>query len=156
MADVSANSALRLNILGKKGMSKRTRQLILLFVSFFCGALLLCICSTLQKKMIGAPIMLKGYLVPFLFGGIFGVIIGLFINKIKGYNALLKERINTLENFLPICSNCKRIRKPDSDPNKMDSWEQIESYISTRTESRFSHGICPECMKKLYGDITDG
>ncbi|MCK5200750.1 MAG: PAS domain-containing protein [Spirochaetales bacterium] len=67
----------------------------------------------------------------------------------------LKSEISALESFLPICSNCKRIRKPDSNPKDMASWERMESYITQRTSSHFSHSICPECMKKLYGDIMD-
>ena len=73
---------------------------------------------------------------------------------------LLKKKIDELENalshirqlegILPICSNCKRIRLAGADTQNQDSWVQIESYISDRTETLFSHGICPECIKKLY------
>jgi len=136
-------------------MSNQKRHIIYVFISFFCGALLLCVFSTFQKKAIGAPLVMRGYLVPFGFGGISWGIIGFYISKMKEYNLLLKERVNTLESFLPICSNCKKIRKSNSDPKKMDSWLPIESYISAKTSSQFSHGICPECMKKLYGDILN-
>jgi hypothetical protein len=98
---------------------------------------------------------LKGYLVSFLFGGVSDTIVGIYIVKVKKLNAKLQQRINTLESFLPICSNCKKIRKPDSDLKKMDSWEQIESYISKKTSSQFTHSVCPECMKKLYGYISN-
>ena len=30
-------------------------------------------------------------------------------------------------------------------------WSQVEVYVRDRSEAEFSHGICPECMKKLYG-----
>jgi len=73
--------------------------------------------------------------------------------EIGKLNAQLQQRVNTLESFLPICANCKKIRKPDSDPKDMDSWDHIESYISERTSSQFSHGICPECREELYGDV---
>ena len=136
-------------------MSNKKRRTIFVFGSFFCGALLLCLFSTFQKKAIGAPIVIRGYFVPFVFGGISGGIIGFYISKIKEYNFLLQERVNTLESFLPICSSCKKIRKSNSDPKQMDSWVPIESYISAKTSSQFSHGICPECMKKLYGDILN-
>jgi len=136
-------------------MSNKKRRTIFVFGSFFCGALLLCLFSTFQKKAIGAPIVIRGYFVPFVFGGISGGIIGFYISKIKEYNFVLKERVNTLESFLPICSSCKKIRKSNSDPKQMDSWVPIESYISAKTSSQFSHGICPECMKKLYGDILN-
>ena len=83
-------------------MSKSKRRIIFVCIPFFCGALLLCFFSTFQKKAIGAPLVIRGYFVPFIFGGIFGGIIGFYISKIKEYNFLLKERVNTLESFLPI------------------------------------------------------
>ena len=58
----------------------------------------------------------------------------------------------TLSKFIPVCANCKKIRVEDSDPEEQQSWVHIESYISDKTSSQFSHGICPECTKKLYGD----
>lgn len=66
-----------------------------------------------------------------------------------------QSTIETLENILPICSNCKKIRKAGSDPKQMDSWQSIESYITQMTTARFSHGICPECLSKLYPEDTD-
>lgn len=56
----------------------------------------------------------------------------------------LLKRMKYLEGILPICSCCKRIRKED------DSWHQIESYIKEFSDAEFTHGICPECLKKLY------
>jgi hypothetical protein len=52
--------------------------------------------------------------------------------------------IRTLRGMLPICSSCKKIRNDDG------YWEQIDVYIRDHTEAEFSHGICPECAKKLY------
>jgi PAS domain S-box-containing protein len=57
------------------------------------------------------------------------------------------SRIKTLSGFLPICSSCKKIR------NDKGYWEQIEIYISNHSEADFSHGICPECARKLYPDF---
>jgi len=64
----------------------------------------------------------------------------------------LTLRVTELESLLPICSFCKRIRKPDSDPEKQESWETMEHYIHARTGSQFSHGLCPECLEKHYGE----
>ncbi len=58
--------------------------------------------------------------------------------------------INTLGSFLPICANCKKIREDD------DSWTPIEEYIRDHSETEFSHGICPECAKKLYPEFYKG
>src|SRR3990172_5663919 len=55
------------------------------------------------------------------------------------------REIKTLRGFLPICANCKKIR------DDKGSWTQIETYISERSDAEFSHGLCPECVIKLYG-----
>ncbi len=53
-------------------------------------------------------------------------------------------QVKQLSGLLPICASCKKIR------DDKGYWNQIESYIRDRSEAEFSHGICPECMKKLY------
>ncbi len=63
------------------------------------------------------------------------------------------SHIKSLEGILPICANCKKIRLEGTEPKNQDSWVQIESYISNKTEAQFSHSICPECTKKLYPDL---
>lgn len=52
--------------------------------------------------------------------------------------------VKTLRGFLPICASCKKIRRDEG------SWQQIESYIREHSEAQFSHGLCPECVDKLY------
>lgn len=59
--------------------------------------------------------------------------------------AALKE-IKTLSGMLPICAACKKIR------DDKGYWNQIESYIQKHSEAEFSHGMCPDCLDKLYGD----
>ncbi len=54
--------------------------------------------------------------------------------------------VQTLSGLLPICASCRKIR------DDKGYWDQIESYIKRHTEVRFSHGLCPECAEKLYGD----
>jgi hypothetical protein len=66
-------------------------------------------------------------------------------NLILELKRVLSE-IKTLSGLLPICAYCKKIR------NDEGYWEQIESYIKERSLADFSHGICPECMKKYYPD----
>lgn len=63
------------------------------------------------------------------------------------------KRIAQLEELLPICMFCKKIRKPNADPEQQDSWEPVERYIHHRTGTQFSHGFCPECGMKHYGDL---
>ncbi|MDA8134676.1 MAG: PAS domain S-box protein [Desulfobacteraceae bacterium] len=66
----------------------------------------------------------------------------------KEHDKLLQalKEIKTLSGLLPICASCKKIR------DDKGYWNQIESYISRNSEANFSHGICPECSDKIYGD----
>jgi CRP/FNR family transcriptional regulator, cyclic AMP receptor protein len=58
--------------------------------------------------------------------------------------ALEKLLMHSLGGLLPICLNCKNIR------DESEKWVAIEAYISDRSEADFTHGMCPDCMKKLY------
>lgn len=51
--------------------------------------------------------------------------------------------VKTLQGFLPICSYCKSIRDDEN------YWQSVEAYISKRTNTQFTHGICPSCYSKL-------
>jgi len=57
------------------------------------------------------------------------------------------EQIKTLRGIVPICANCKKIRSDDG------YWQQVEVYVRDNTEAEFTHGICPECIEKLYPDL---
>lgn len=59
----------------------------------------------------------------------------------------LAKEVKLLEGILPICMFCKRIR------DNAQEWQQLEQYICEHSEADFSHGLCPECAQKHYGDI---
>jgi Protein of unknown function (DUF3365) len=70
--------------------------------------------------------------------------------RVKGRTAALQKalsEVKTLKGIFPICASCKKIR------DDKGYWNQIESYIRDRSDAQFSHGICPDCAKKLYPDF---
>ncbi|MCB9496220.1 MAG: response regulator [Fibrobacteria bacterium] len=71
--------------------------------------------------------------------------------RVKVHVSLRQARreIFSLQEILPICSSCKNIRNDDG------YWIQVESYLSERSDLRFSHGICPKCMEELYPGATE-
>jgi hypothetical protein len=73
--------------------------------------------------------------------------------KIKELEQALSH-IKKLEGVLPICAQCKRIRLKGRKSKNPRSWVKIESYLSTRTDAKFSHTICPDCMKELYPEYV--
>lgn len=53
-----------------------------------------------------------------------------------------------LQNLLPICSSCKKIR------DEQGLWHQVENYFKSRTGVKFTHSICPECAQNLYPGLS--
>lgn len=61
---------------------------------------------------------------------------------------LAMNEVKTLSGLLPICSYCKMIR------DCTGSWNKLETYIKKHSEAEFTHGICPECEKRLSRGLT--
>jgi PAS domain S-box-containing protein len=55
--------------------------------------------------------------------------------------------VNTLRGLLPICAGCKKIRDLNGE------WQSIEKYVTERTDATFSHGLCPDCVTRLYPEL---
>jgi PAS domain S-box-containing protein len=59
-------------------------------------------------------------------------------------------QVKTLSGLLPICASCKRIRDDDG------AWQPVEAYIRERSNAEFTHGLCPDCIRKLYPQFSQG
>ncbi len=53
--------------------------------------------------------------------------------------------VRTLQGLIPICAQCKKIR------NDKGYWQKVEVYLEEHSQARFTHGLCEDCMQKLYG-----
>lgn len=71
------------------------------------------------------------------------------LEKLLEANRKAMSEIKLLQGILPICATCKKIR------DKEGRWQHIESYISKRSDAEFSHGICPDCLKKDYPEYAN-
>jgi PAS domain S-box-containing protein len=107
----------------------------------------------------------RGDVIPYLFTGYrfdqesanylvgVGLDISVRVKVEQEKEALIQElqgtlsQIKQLSGLLPICASCKKIR------DDKGYWNQIESYIKKHSEAKFSHGICPECARRLYPDL---
>jgi len=58
-------------------------------------------------------------------------------------------KVKLLSGLLPICAWCKKIR------DDRGYWNKVETYLMEHSQAKFTHGICPECGKKLYPDYYD-
>ena len=117
------------------------------------------IVAKIDLSEIRAP-FIKAVIISGLFAIVFVVLGAGFFYKItnpilKGlYDTVAKlekalEEVKTLRGILPICSFCKKIR------DDKGYWNQVEVYIKERLDADFSHGICPDCMRKHYPEEYD-
>ncbi len=59
------------------------------------------------------------------------------------------HEVRTLSGLLPICAGCKKIR------DDQGYWREVEQYLQQHTRAEFSHGLCPDCMRRLYPEYAD-
>ena len=71
-----------------------------------------------------------------------------WIRRWKSLKQAVSE-IRQLRGIIPICASCKRVRDDDG------YWHQVEAYISEHSDALFSHGICPDCMRKFYPEYAE-
>ncbi|MEM8934450.1 MAG: response regulator, partial [Acidobacteriota bacterium] len=74
--------------------------------------------------------------------------VGMHLELLTSHRHQARE-LADLRGLLPMCAHCKNIRDDDG------FWNQIESYLAAHSELELSHGICPDCARRLYGDLGD-
>ena len=88
-----------------------------------------------------------GFLIGFQVLALFGMI-AMIVEKISVRAEESETMAKRLEGLLPICSYCKKIRDGEN------TWHSVEVYIREHSEAVFSHGICPDCLKKHYPNLA--
>jgi DNA-binding NarL/FixJ family response regulator len=66
---------------------------------------------------------------------------------LEGRKKLIQEAlatVKTLKGLLPICAACKKIRDDNG------YWNQLEAYIEAHSDAEFTHGLCPECRRRVF------
>ncbi|HEY4743740.1 MAG TPA: hypothetical protein VIH45_03720 [Desulfuromonadaceae bacterium] len=63
------------------------------------------------------------------------------------------EAYEKLRRFLRICSWCRKVCFTDPD-TKEEKWVTFEEYMALEHKSTSSHGICPDCYRRMdiYSD----
>ncbi|HPF69845.1 MAG TPA: GAF domain-containing protein [Candidatus Krumholzibacteria bacterium] len=59
-----------------------------------------------------------------------------------------RSEIDALRRMVPICSSCKRVREDEG------FWRAVDAYFGEHAGVEFTHGICPDCEQRLYGDLA--
>ena len=75
-------------------------------------------------------------------------LLAFLVHKVAVQTKAKEKEVKLLEGLLPICASCKKIR------DEKNEWQVLEAYITKHSEASFTHGVCPDCAKKLYGVDT--
>lgn len=62
---------------------------------------------------------------------------------------LSEQRWSGLREFTPICAGCKSIRGEDG------AWQALELHFGQRSLAQFSHGLCPDCVRRYSLGLVD-
>ena len=76
--------------------------------------------------------------------GVVILVMALWFARLAEHEQQLLRYVVKLEGLLPICSVCKSIR------NEAGAWEPLETFISSRSDADFTHGLCPTCVAHHY------
>ena len=57
--------------------------------------------------------------------------------------------VRQLSGLLPICAHCKKIR------DDQGYWTQLEQFITQHSTATFTHGLCPDCERRLAEQAID-
>lgn len=60
----------------------------------------------------------------------------------------LIQRLHYLEGMLKICAWCRKVGHDDR-------WMRLEDYFAEGFQIDTTHGVCPECLKKLEEDTKE-
>ncbi len=80
---------------------------------------------------------------------IIGAVLAAMVRQVRRYRRA-ETRLAEIEQLLPICASCKKIRTDNDHPEDPRSWTSIDDYLREKKDMTFTHGICPDCMIKLY------
>ncbi len=61
-----------------------------------------------------------------------------------GRDAIDHARRSIRSVMIPACAGCNKIRNDDGD------WQDVAAYFTENFDAKFTHGICPDCARKLY------
>ena len=76
--------------------------------------------------------------------------VGLLIARLQQRNEALEAalaEVKALSGLLPICAWCKKIRDDDG------YWTQVDQYFRSRTDLKFTHGVCSECAENMEDEL---
>jgi hypothetical protein len=99
--------------------------------------------ASVKVKQIFIRFVIFFIIILFLMLSLFSYLIKRFYKDLQ--NAF--NEINMLRGIIPICSVCKKVRNDDG------YWERLDWYIQQHSSADISHGMCPDCMKEMYGDL---
>lgn len=95
-------------------------------------------------KLNGVPPDIAGDIVALLIFNAVGILTVRRREELEIVSDTAVRDLRALGDIIPICSHCRKLR------TEVGQWKQLEQYFRERSDTLFSHGICPDCLAKVY------
>lgn len=109
--------------------------------------LALCLARLLFTDLPGNSETLTSAAINALLRAVVFVLIAFLAHTVARQTRYLREEIRLMEGILPICGFCKAIRDDNG------CWQKLETYVIEHSEASFTHGLCPDCTQRHYGQF---
>jgi hypothetical protein len=93
------------------------------------------------------PVSISAIALSAIVGAGVWVLVASVVARLAEHERELEKEVEALEGLLPICMYCKSIR------NDAGEWENLEMYLSQRTDATFTHGLCARCEELHYPEL---
>lgn len=74
------------------------------------------------------------------------ILLAATFHRLACHERAMLQEVKTLRTLLSICMYCKGVHLGN------DKWQALEHYISSRSSTDFSHGLCPTCAEQHWAD----
>ncbi len=109
--------------------------------------LALCLARLVFTEIPDNPESLTAAAINALLRAVVFVLIAFLAHTIARQTRSLREEVRQMEGILPICGFCKAIR------DDKGCWQNLETYVLEHSDASFTHGLCPECTQRHYGQF---
>ncbi len=93
----------------------------------------------------GEALWYEGSMIPLVRGGRTTAVA--IVTRNVTERQLAEQELDMLRSLLPVCAWCKKVRTEDGE------WQPLEAYLENTSQSRITHGMCPECEQKVFGEL---
>jgi len=119
----------------------------ILWVEAFGFSLLIALCWLTEWTQIPRHLFGEAFAPDWKRAALRSIVILLVWTSVHLATKRLLRRLHYLEEFLRVCSWCRKVCHDDE-------WMPMETYFKSKFSTKTTHGMCPECLQKKKDEFA--